>query len=238
MRFGSLLDAAAAVAQPRPEKFPSVGADRFALQVEAIHAYNEWRFHYLRRLILEPTVFDTPLWLPFTAFAPLNPPPEGAPPVRRKYPLTMVATREQAAASRAFYLDPWLARPLAAITTREAGTPLRLVVEVEAEQPPTALPPGLPVGSCLERSWFVSVRSAGRSATARVELDWIQETTTHHELGEGISDESALVLWAHDGQRWTSLRTRVNPIANLLIAEDVPFDAARPLRLVACVPQP
>jgi hypothetical protein len=158
--------------------------------------------------------------------------------VRRRYPLNLIASRDQPPRGRAFYLDPWLARPLAALTTPDLAAALRLTVEVEAEQPPVALPPGTPPEDCIERSWLVAVKTPGRSTTASIEIDWMQEATTHHELGAGVADESRLVLWANDGQRWTALPTRVNPVANLLSAEGLALDAARPLRLVACMPAP
>lgn len=238
-RFARLVEAAAEVARPLPEKYPPPGPERHALQVAAIKHYNEWRYQYLQRLILEPTVFDTPLWLPYAAFAPLTPPDPDAPPQRRRYPLTMIATRDQPAGdARAFYLDTWLARPLAAISTSGLDAPLRITVEVEAERPPTELPPGVPAADCIERSWFLSLKSPGRRVSARLELDWIQEGSTHHELGAGVTDEARLTLWAHDGSRWRSLASRVNPIANSLAADGVPLDAARGLRLVVCVGAP
>jgi len=71
---------------------------------------------------------------------------------------------------------------------------------------------------------------------ARIDLqfDYLQESSTRHELGSAILNESRLALWRHDGKTWQPTGATVNPVANYLSVESQPVEPGVVYRYVAC----
>jgi len=95
---------------------------------------------------------------------------------------------------------------------------------------PELVPPGMPREACVQRSWLLTA-PGGLDADLRVE--YLQEFKRTSEVGGGVRDEHALVLYGRDERGWWRLPTEGNALANTLSTR-VRFPGAGPLRLVAC----
>lgn len=203
------------------EKYTPATQDKVLEHYEALAFLNTWRFHYLKGQVLDPSPFDTLRWTPLQAYEPLTPLTPEQQLQRRQRPLSLSAGRllgerghDQA------LVESLIGWPLAMVTVVEGNTPLALSVESERETPPRAVPPDTERSRCIERSWYVVAKSASW-AKVDLQLDYLQESSTRHELGAGVSREGALQLWQFDGRNWFRVPGRVNPLANLVVLPGV-----------------
>jgi hypothetical protein len=67
-----------------------------------------------------------------------------------------------------------------------------------------------------------------------LQLDYLQESSTRHELSGGIQDESTLALWRYDGKVWQMTTFRLNPVANYFGVEAQQLEPGVLNRYVAC----
>lgn len=222
----------------RREKFPVADAQAVDEQFEALAFFNAWRYHYLRAQVLDPSPFDTLRWTPWQPYEPLNPLTPAQLLKRRSVPLALSATASLPVGDgRLAAVEPLIGWPLAMVRPRDGALAGRVRISVEREAAPRHLPPGLDGARCIERSWLVTAE-ADRSARVDLELDYLQESSTRHEIGAAIGTgtdaERRLGLWRFDGERWTQLSSRVNPFANLIHVVDLELLPYRNNLLVAC----
>lgn len=207
----------------------------FAEHVEGLRFYNLVRYHYLKKLVLEPTVYGTPHWLPYSAYAPLQPADPKASLKRKVTPQTLSDSADlRPGANRLVMIEEGSARPIGVVTVRSLDRPARLRMEVETEREPTHLPPRASAARCVQRNWFVDLKTPFASLRADLILDYLQESSLHHERGAALVDEAALQLWLLQGGQWRQLPAVVNTYANTLRVSDLEIPHGQLLRFVAC----
>ena len=236
-QFGKMIDSLEHFIGPKldGEKYPNHKAGDFKVYVDALRYYNEWRYHMLYKMFVQPTVFNTPLWLPYTSYAPFTPLTDSDMLKRRKLPFTMLATSTMALPDqKIFFVDDQFGRPLASITPRRITKPAKITVEVAAEQIPDDVPINLSSNQCIERTWFIISKKLTEMLVVDIQLDYLQESSVRHELGAGIHDERKLRLWHNDGEGWEILPTSVNSITNMLKTNELQLFPGKMQRLVAC----
>lgn len=212
------------------EAYPTQDRNTIDTHFDALAFFNEWRYHTLRALLLEASPFDTPRWLPYTSYQPTTP---VTPTQRQKQTLDLIASTTLIAGKKTPFTEQLLAYPLAFATLRPGQSPARLTIEVDRESAPASLPPGKTIAQCIERTWFVTLKSE-QAASVDLQLDYLQESSTRHELGGGIQDESALALWRYDGKIWQMTTFRLNPVANYFGVEAQQLEPGVLNRYVAC----
>lgn len=238
LRFRDRLADLAALSRAarNQEKYPVPGAETADTQLEGLAFFNEWRSHILQGSVLENTVFGSPRW----NLLPLSDEPPPSPEQlrqRRHQRLDLAATRElDQRHARMPLVEPLLGWPLGLATLREAAAPVRLTLETAREAAPRRLPPGLLPGQCIERTWFVSIKSDA-PATLDLEFDYLHEASTRREVPDGL-DESALLLHWFDGRTWRQPASHVNGLANLVALPELTLAPDVLHRFVACVPSP
>lgn len=131
-------------------------------------------------------------------------------------------------------VEELLARPIGVLDIQELEKPARVRLEVETERVPESLPPDINPSKCIQRTWYLDLKTPDTILKVNVQLDYLQESSLHHELGEHITDENRLSLWAMEDHNWRNLHTTVNPIANVLKAEGIELVPSKVLRFVAC----
>jgi CotH kinase protein len=217
------------------EKYPSSDFAAYDQEVQALVAFNEWRYHFLRNLLLVPNPFDRARWLPNTAYPPLTPVTEESQRARVRQTVSLAATTTfTALGERRFLIEDLLGWPLAAAQLNKGALPARLTVETEREQAPFLLPPKAREGDCIERSWVVMAKTT-KPVELNLEFDYLEESSLRHELGKGIKKEQDLSLWSFDGARWSQHPTEVNQRANRLRVRDIALQPHIGQRFVACV---
>lgn len=216
------------------EAYPTQQPGTASAHFDALAFFNEWRYHALKGLLLEPSPFDTPRWRPYTNYDPITPVTPESLKQRNRQTMDLMANETLASpGQKTPFIEKLLAYPLAFATLREGQTPVKLTVETDREAAPTSLPPGKAASQCIERSWFVTLKSE-QAASVDLQFDYLQESSTRHELGSAIEDESRLVLWRHDGKTWQQTRATVNPVANYFSVEAQPMKPGVLNRYVAC----
>jgi len=217
------------------ERYPGIKGPPFKQQVEALRLYNQWRHPLLKKLLLEPSPFDTPHWLPYTAYPPLTPIDPTAPLRRQSVPLFLTTTADiRVGDTPVVMMEEFLARPIGILDIQQLNRPARVRMEVETERVPASVPAGINPSKCIERTWHFDLKTPDAVLTVNIQVDYLQESSLRHELGSGIKEESGLSLWAFQNQAWHSLQTDVNPIANILKAEGVQLVSGNLLQLIAC----
>ncbi|OGV99092.1 MAG: hypothetical protein A3I04_04345 [Nitrospinae bacterium RIFCSPLOWO2_02_FULL_39_110] len=214
------------------ERYPGTKGEPFEQQVEALQLYNQWRYPLLKKLILEPTPFNTAHWLPYFIFPPLTPVDMSR---RQTVPLIFSVTADVLPDdSSVVMVEELLARPIGVLDIQKLDKPARVRLEVETERVPESLPPDINPSKCIQRTWYLDLKTPDTILKVNVQLDYLQENSLHHELGEHITDENRLSLWAMEDHNWRNLQTTVNPIANVLKAEGIELVPSKVLRFVAC----
>ncbi|MBI3600414.1 MAG: CotH kinase family protein, partial [Nitrospinae bacterium] len=193
------------------ERYPGAKGEPFARQVEALRLYNQWRYPLLKKLILDPTPFNTAHWLPYFIFPPLTPVDMTR---RQTMPLVLSATAEVRPNDKSVVMiEELLARPVGVLDIQSLNKSARVRLEVETERSPESVPPGIHPSKCVQRTWYLDLKTPDTLLRANLQLDYLQESSLHHELGERITNEQALSLWVMKNYRWQKLQTDVNPIA-------------------------
>jgi hypothetical protein len=216
------------------ETYPANQPGTAAAQFDALAFFNEWRYHSMKGLLLDPSPFDTPRWLPYTSYAPLTPVTPESLLQRRMQPMDLLANEVLVTpGAKTPFIEKLLAYPLAFATLHDGQAPARLTVETDREAVPASLPPGKSAAQCIERIWFVTLKST-QPATVDLQFDYLQESSTRHELGSAIQDENHLILWRHDGKIWQQTGATVNPVANYFSVAAQPMEPGVLNRYVAC----
>ncbi len=219
------------------ERYPGAKGDPFTQQVEALRLYNQWRYPFLKKLILDPTPFNTAHWLPYFTFPLLTPAGEEDKNRRQTVPLNMTASAEIREADKSVvFVEELLARPIGIIDIQELNRPARVRLEVETERVPDSLPPGLIPSKCIQRIWYLDIKTPDTILKVNLQLDYLQESSLRHELGAAITDEHNLSLWVMQDNQWERLQTGVNVISNVLRAQGIEFGSGEVLLFVACEP--
>lgn len=217
------------------ELYPGAKGAPFQEQVDALLLYNQWRHPLLKKMILDPTPFNTAHWLPYTAFPPLTTEDTGTAQRRQFVPLNLSVTADvRPGDTKVVMTEELLARPIGMLSVRNISKTARVRLEVETERTPVLLPPGIDPRNCIQRTWFVDVKTPDAELTVDLEFDYLQESSLRHEIGEGITDEHGLSLWSTRGGAWQKLPTRVNSISNVLNVEGIQLIPSQLTTFVAC----
>ncbi|MBI3359401.1 MAG: CotH kinase family protein [Nitrospirae bacterium] len=217
------------------ELYPRASGAPFAQQVEALALYNQWRHPLLKKMILDPTPFNTAHWLPYMAFPSLTPLSEEAQRRRQTVPLFLSVTADIQPNDRAVVMvEELLARPVGVLDIQALNKPARVRLEVETERTPESVPPGMDPLQCVQRSWYLDLKTPDALMKVNLQLDYLRESSLRHELGDHITDERDLSLWILQDNVWSKLKTTVNPIAKVLKAQGLQLVFANVIRLVAC----
>ncbi len=235
-RFQRRLADIKALVAPSIEKeaYPAQPLGTTSAHFDALAFFNEWRYYAMKGLLLDPSPFNTPRWRPYTSYAPLTPVTPESLLLRRVQPMDLMANEVLAAPGKKTpLLEKLLAYPLAFATLRQGEPPARLTVETDREAAPTLLPPGKSAAQCIERTWFVTLKSA-QPVRVDLQFDYLQESSTRHELGSAIQNESRLALWRHDGTSWQQTGASVNPVANYFSIAAQALEPGMLNRYVAC----
>lgn len=210
---------------------------QFEEYVEAMQYYGIARYYYVKKLVLDKTVHGTSRWTPamnklseseLLAAAP-------APGVKRMRPMNMYGT-EQVAKNNAtlYFTDEYTPYVLGTINAKNGDSSAQVTVEVQSEQAPELVPPKFYPASCIQRTWFVTIKSPYDNMTADVRFEYIQEHSFHNELGDAVRNEHLLRLFQQSGENWYPLETTINTIANTVSAMDVDLKAGTLNRFVVC----
>ena len=205
-----------------------------AAHFDALAFFNEWRYHSMKGLLLDPSPFGTPRWRPYTSYDPITPVTPESLLQRRVQPMDLMANEVLATpGAKTPFIEQLLAYPLAFATLRVGQAPVRLTVETNREAAPTSLPPGKSASQCLERTWFVTLKSE-QPAHIDLQFDYLQESSTRHELGSAVENENRLALWRYDGITWQQTGATINPVGGrvkLTTIDAPPTDFGSPLEV-------
>jgi hypothetical protein len=210
------------------ERYPAGTPAVVEAQVAALRWYGLMRHHHLRNLLIEPSPFGTARWMAGANYTLLK---DEFP---LQVPLALSVNQDlNPGESWVVPVEAWLARPLGLLHFSAVSQPARVRLELVSEQPPDLLPPGMTAADCLQRSWFLDLKTPLESLTLDLDLDYLQQSSQRHELG-GIDERAGLSLWQMSGTRWQSLPTRYNSFANTLSAGGVTLHGGVVSRFVAC----
>ena len=217
------------------EMFPNADKAEFSYLYDSLRFFNEWRYQYLNRLMLVTNVWNSPIWLPFRSFDPVEPRQPDYFTKRQIESLNLLGAGEiKEAGRRVFFSDPMLGIPLAAIDVKSISRPSRLDVQVASQQVPASVPKGMKASECLERSWHINNRTPDSQIKADLEIDYINEGSTRHELGADVKSELGLSIWSKLDGEWLPLTSQINPRSNSFVVTNVVLDTGD-YTLVACV---
>lgn len=223
---------------------PEVGHDQYSIwsfdefmeHVEALDYYNLARHSFLTHQVLGTTVFNTPRWLPYRSY----PFVDGKDPFfefkRFRTPVELSSTVVlQEAEQRVVAIDDSFSRPLGFFVLGQASDrPVRLRVEAETERPPQNIPPGHSVEQCIERSWFLDIKTPDVVLQPLITLEYLEESSLRHEVGAGISDQRRISFWAFRNNGWTHLPTHSNPVSKTLTTQALSLRSGEVTQLLAC----
>lgn len=219
----------------------------FARHVETLKFYNLMRFHLLKDLVLTPSLFNTPRWMPFSSYPKftadevveaVNVSP--FPPERTYLPLVLASTVSlQPGQKQVVPVDEQLARPLGILNVHELDRVARVRLEVEMEHRPAALPPGVDnPEQCIQRNWYLDIKTPDAKVSLGLVLDYLQENSSHHELGALVNEENEhrLQLWLRYNKTWMQLSTHNNTLTNTFTTRPITIRPGLLVHFVACLP--
>lgn len=189
----------------RSDRYMAARIDDFEEQVGALKYYAVARAQYLRRVVVGETDWN-----------------------RDHVTIDLI---KQGATG--YFTDGW-GYLLGMLTPRALTGPARVSLEVERNAP-GVLPEGIRPESCVQRTWYLTVKTPNARLRGDITLEYIEENSKNRELGAQVRDERVLVLWMLSETGWQRLPTRVNAYANILHTENLDVPAARLLRFVACL---
>lgn len=123
-----------------------------------------------------------------------------------------------------FFIDPMLGMPLAAMDVLAVSRPSRFDIQVSTQQTPPSIPNGMIASECLGRTWHINNRTSGSQVKANLELDYLNEGSTRHELGDGMKSELGLTVWSNFDGDWLPLSSQINPRSNSFSVFNVILD--------------
>ncbi len=122
---------------------------------------------------------------------------------------------------------------LAVVRPDDPQEEVSVAAESQFGQAPRLLPPGVSPDSCIQRTWYVTIRTEKPQINGRLTLEYLQENSVLHELGQ-ITDEAALKLWRYEAGQWQKIDASVNTLANTLTVDRLLLTSERTMRYVAC----
>jgi hypothetical protein len=210
------------------ERYPSHAADAVAEHIAALRWYGLMRYHHLKKLLIEASPFGTARWMAGSDYTLLL----DESPLRVPLSLTMNVDLP-AGESWVVPTDDWLARPMGLLHFKGLSRSARVRMEVASEQEPDLLPPGFSAADCIERSWFLDLKTPLQQVRVDLDLDYLQQSSVQHELG-GIDERKGLTLWQMTEGQWNELPSHFNSFANTLSADAVTLIGGQVSRFVAC----
>lgn len=114
---------------------------------------------------------------------------------------------------------------------------LRFSIELEGNQPPRFLPDGFDPEYCVQRSWYLSLKSPVAGVTADLTLEYLQEHSRRNEWGSRL-DEEDIQLWAYRRDHWEQVPATNNSRSNTIHAPGVDLSGVGLIPFVACSPMP
>jgi hypothetical protein len=184
-------------------------ADRYMAyedHVEAVRHYTVARYNYLKKVVV-----GNPDWV-------------------RDY----ANARLDRAGMTVYFTDGW-GFHLGSMTVATVRKSTLLAMEVKRE-PPVLLPPGHTAKQCVQRTWFLTLKTPGDGLKANLKFEYVEESSRNHDIGRSVGDEGKLKLWYLENDSWRSLPTMVNAYANTLTTGNINVTPTRSLRFVACAP--
>lgn len=211
------------------ERYSSHKKDAALTHTAALRWYGLMRYHHLKKLLIEPTPFGTARWMSGSSY------PLLLDEFPLKVPLSLTVNLDlPAGESWVVPADEWLGRPLGLLHFTNLPHAGRMRMELVAEQTPDLLPPGFRTTDCIQRSWFLDLKTPQAEVSVDIDLDYLQQSSVQHELGS-IDEGRGLSLWQMSEGQWRELPTRFNSYANTLSADGVLLSAGRVSRFVACI---
>lgn len=235
-RFRDRLDDWAQIMLPEitHDRYAASTLADFAEHIEALDYYTLARHALLKHQVLGTTVFNTPRWLPYRSYPTVDEPDPEAALQRQRMPLDLSGTVTLAeAGERVVAVDEQFSRPVGVFSLDQARPPVRVRIEAETERPPRHIPPAHTVDECIERTWFIDLKTPQPAVQPQITLEYLEENSLRHEIGTAV-DQRRLSLWAYSGQRWQRLATHANPVAKTLTTRALTLRPGETVRLVAC----
>lgn len=196
----------------------------FDEETESLWHYVQRRHLYLREILEGALPWDPELGVWDPARAPTRPP------LRVRLSASQKITAKD---DYSVIAAPAYGYLLAAIRLKDEAGPAEFSTESEIQHKPKMIPPGYRASSCIQRNWYLTLRTPFKNRLVDLQLDYIQEDSRRQELGRGRI-EKGLALWSHDGKRWHKHSTRVNPLSNVISVADISLEPSRMLYFVAC----
>ncbi|MDD4928279.1 MAG: CotH kinase family protein, partial [Gallionella sp.] len=217
------------------EMYPNPDKSEFDYMYDSLRFFNEWRYQYLNKLMLSASVWNTPIWLPYKSYDPVEPRPDNYWLKRRIEQLNMLSPGDlMQAGGRVFFSDTMLGTPLMAIDVLSLSKPSRFDVQVSSQQVPAAVPDEIDPAACIERTWHINNRTQNSQVMGNLEIDFLNEGSTRHELGDKIKNTLGLTVWSNIDGEWLPMSSEVNPRSNSFTVKNVVLDTGS-YTLVACV---
>ncbi len=196
----------------------------FMQETESLWHYVQRRHAYLREIFKGVTS-----WNPeFAVWDPADAPP--------RPPLSVNLSASQKVLDKNQYsviAAPAYGYLLAAIKLKDDYGSAEFSTESEIKRIPTVIPPGYDPSSCIQRNWFLTLRTPFKSRLIDLQLDYFQEDSRRQELGKGRVEKN-LDLWVLNGQRWQHLEARINFLSNVISIDNMIIKPSQMLRFVAC----
>lgn len=213
----------------------ATSSEEFVQHVEALDHYNLLRYSVLRHQVLGTTVFGTARWLPYRSYPLLEAATLHRRDARIHTPIDLSSTVALSApGARVVAIDEQFSRPVGIFRRASEGEPMRVRIEAESERRPVFVPPEKSAGECIERTWFVDLKTPDATLTTDLIVDYLEESSIHHEVGPGIGDQNQLSLWSFADGTWTTLPTQANATSKTLTTRGMTLRSGRVARIVAC----
>ncbi|MCF6235760.1 MAG: CotH kinase family protein [Gammaproteobacteria bacterium] len=196
----------------------------FSQETESLWHYVQRRHAYLREIFMGSVPWNSELAIWNPADAPPRP------------PLSISLFASQEVPNNGQYSTiaaPAYGYLLAAIKLKDSNGMAKFSVESEIKHTPTIIPPGYDSSACIQRNWFVTLRTPFKSRVIDLQLDYLQEDSKRQELGSGGTEQN-LKLWVLDGQNWYMLTMHVNPLSNVISVNNMTIHPLQMLHFVAC----
>lgn len=236
-RFRARLSSWASVMLPevQHDQYSMWDVNDFYEHIEGLDYYGLARYTFLRHQVLGTTVFNTPQWLPYRSY----PFVDGRDPFmaleRFWTPVDISGNASfSTPGSRVVVLDEQFSRPIGVVLPEAATQPLTVRIEAETGRAPQHVPPLRTVEQCIERTWFIDLKTPQATARPRILVEYLEENSLRHEVGAAIKDQRRISLWAYNNSGWSRLKTRSNSVSKTLSTDELTLRSGEVTRLVAC----
>ena len=214
------------------ERYRTQSETQFRQEVDSVAYFTRARWHYL-----QAKLFGEFPWDPEEAhWGPDDEAPQ-PPPLPRHLYLADVSWQAKQGDELALVANGY-GYVLALLENIKAGgeRELRFSTEVDMVQPPALTPQMLPPQQCVQRTWYLTLKSPLKAIRADLTLEYLQENSRRNELGASMQEER-LELWLYREGRWERLPSHHNSNANTLQVRDMEIPGGQLLRFAACSPR-